>query len=133
MVKSVPLVAAVLALALALAAPGRAETPVLAYEFPTETFVFPMDLLIEARAAPMVGGEPGLIATFGPGLAQGPVTARNVGRKVIVRICGEEVARPVIQTEIGGNTVVLPLSDPADAPRLAAILNARTCTVPAGS
>lgn len=112
---------------LALATPARADVPVLSYEFPQETFVFPIELLIEATVSPTASGEPGLVATFGPGLSQGPVTARNIGNTAIVRICGEEVSRPRILTEIAGNTVLLPLANPEDAERLAATLNARTC------
>ncbi len=92
-----------------------------------------MDLLIEAKATPMMTGEQGLVVTFAPGLSQGPVTARNIGTKPIVRICGEEVSKPLILTEISGSIVMLPLENPDDAPRLAATLNARKCNDPSSS
>ncbi|MBA4350151.1 MAG: hypothetical protein C0427_02755 [Rhodobacter sp.] len=120
-------------LIISLATPAKADTPVLVYEFPKESFVFPIDLLIEAKAIPMTSGEQGLVATFAPELSQGPVTARNVGTKAIVRICGEDVSRPLILSEISGSTVMLPLDNPDDAPRLAATLNARKCTEPSSS
>lgn len=118
---------------IALATSARADVPMLSYEFPKETFVFPIDQLIEATASPTLSGELGLVITFGPGLAQGPVTARNIMNKATVRICGEEVSRPRILSEIRGNIVMLPLQNPDDAPRLASILNARTCANPASS
>jgi hypothetical protein len=111
----------------ALAVPAKAEVPVLSYEFPEETFVFPIDLLVGAEANPTLSGEMGLVATFGTGLSLGPVTGRNVGTRPIIRICGEEVSRPVILNEVSGNIALIPLDKPSDAARLAAILNARTC------
>lgn len=119
-------------LLLALATPARAEMPVLSFEFPDETYVVPINMLSGATATPTTTGELGVIAKIPQGLI-GPVTARNIGTQAIIRICGVMVSRPVIQTEIAGDTLMLPLETPADAPRLAAILNARSCATDATS
>lgn len=114
-------------LLLALATPARAENPVLSLEFTGEVFAAPIERLVDAKVSPNLSGNAALHITFDAAGIFSPVTARNAGTVAIIRICGNEISRPIIQTELGGETLLVPLADPADAPRLAAILNARAC------
>lgn len=96
-------------------------------EFEGEVFVAPIERMVEAKVSPDLSGNQALYIGFETAGIFSAVTARNVGMVAVIRICGHEVARPVMLSELGGATLVVPLDDPADAQRLAAILNARSC------
>ncbi|WP_374395442.1 hypothetical protein [Tabrizicola sp.] len=107
----------------------------MSFEFPTATYVFPMEDFVAADTRPTNSGEMGLVVDFNTNFPQsfGPFTAGVVGQTGTLRICGEEVSRILVQSEIGGMTIPLALERPDDAERLADILNARSCGLDADS
>jgi hypothetical protein len=113
----------------AFAVPASAEVPVVSFEVPTETYVFPIGDLVSAIVSPTISGEPGIVAQFDADFAAtfGSFSARIVGQKGILRVCGEEVSQIYVQSEIRSTSVMLALSKPGDAERLVGVMNARSC------
>lgn len=107
----------------------------MAFEFPAATYVFPMGNFVAAASQPMAGGDSGLVVDFYTDFPHSfaPFMAGVLGQVGILRICGEEVAQILVQSDIGGRTIPLPLERPEDAERLADVLNAQVCPPGFGS
>lgn len=114
---------------IALACPAGAETTLLSMEFPGEKFTLSPDSEMLAEGLLNWDGHDAISVILGPSEAENflSFTTRHVGEEAIIRICGEEVSRPVLLTPIPGGTILIVGDTTWDRNRSLNFLTARAC------
>jgi len=120
---------------IALACPAGAEVSLLSMEFSADAFVVMFDEPIDAEKVPDLNGKDAIAIRLGPSAAESfaAFTKRHVGEEAIIRICGQEVSRPVLRGPIEGGSFLISGDLAEDAERWLHFLDARSCDQAQGS
>jgi preprotein translocase subunit SecD len=114
---------------LLLASPAIADPALISFQFAGESILVRGEEIEKAEAAINHLGAPAvdfrLDQGFDARFAQ--ITPRYIGKKISIRICGELVLEPVLQTPLYKADFVITTVTMAEASRLASILNTKTC------
>ncbi|MEX0970477.1 MAG: hypothetical protein WD046_08560 [Paracoccaceae bacterium] len=114
-------------LALAMATPALADTPVLELRVGSVAIVAAPDDLSGVEIVDSY--QPGLMLQFGPDLARqiAKLTGENIGQEAQLAVCGTVLLRLVIRERIAGGSILVA---PVPAEKLQAYLAALTGQMP---
>ena len=129
MIRQTALHTAVVALVLAMTPPAMAETPLFAMGFGDDVVQAHAGDILSAQPSFDVNNQPALSIRLDPrfDVMIDALTARHIGDRGYLKVCGETLLEPILQTRIHTAEIFITAVEMEEATRLAALLNSSGC------
>jgi preprotein translocase subunit SecD len=117
------------ALCLFLASPAVAEPALISFDFEDQSILATGDDIELAEQTFDQIGKPALTVQLHSGLDLrfAAISKKNIGKVMTLRICGEVIIEPVLQSQLLTANFIITMDSVEEATALAALLKTATC------